>query len=256
MVPFTPRLIPAILPNLAHHVAMIQSAAIRTNKLLLSVIQNLPSPAEGPPRAARAAPASPTPTTQSLAPTRQATKESLMSGDTALPDSDTQTQSSQTQTGPTTTKSRLHTFDVTRIPSSEAVAPAPPPPPPASPSRPLSPTSTLSAVGNSQNVFPEEVDLFDYQATVNELTVQFLSEYEETRVAALKWLIMLHQKAPKKVSCPWGNCVISNKTPRSSLWMTAPSLPCSKLYRIILKRYVMQTLFGGVHSNAFVSIGH
>jgi hypothetical protein len=46
---------------------------------------------------------------------------------------------------------------------------------------------------------PEEGDPFDYQATVNELTVQFLSEYEETRVAALKWLIMLHQKAPKKV---------------------------------------------------------
>ncbi|KAF7355629.1 hypothetical protein MSAN_01480200 [Mycena sanguinolenta] len=46
---------------------------------------------------------------------------------------------------------------------------------------------------------PEEVDLFDYQATVNELTIQFLSEFEETRVAALKWLIMLHQKAPKKI---------------------------------------------------------
>ena len=43
-------------------------------------------------------------------------------------------------------------------------------------------------------------DLFDYQATVNALTIQFLSEHEETRVAALKWLIMLHQKAPKKVS--------------------------------------------------------
>jgi vacuole morphology and inheritance protein 14 len=46
---------------------------------------------------------------------------------------------------------------------------------------------------------PEETDFFDYQATVNELTIQFLSEFEETRVAALKWLIMLHQKAPKKV---------------------------------------------------------
>jgi len=45
----------------------------------------------------------------------------------------------------------------------------------------------------------EEGDPFDYQATVNELTIQFLSEFEETRVAALKWLIMLHQKAPKKV---------------------------------------------------------
>jgi hypothetical protein len=37
--------------------------------------------------------------------------------------------------------------------------------------------------GQSAN---EETDPFDYQATVNELTIQFLSEFEETRVAALK----------------------------------------------------------------------
>ena len=43
---------------------------------------------------------------------------------------------------------------------------------------------------------PEQID---YQGTVNALTIQFLSEHEETRVAALKWLIMLHQKAPKKI---------------------------------------------------------
>jgi vacuole morphology and inheritance protein 14 len=47
---------------------------------------------------------------------------------------------------------------------------------------------------------PDEADLIDYQATVNVLTIQFLSEHEQTRVAALKWLIMLHQKAPKKVN--------------------------------------------------------
>ena len=45
----------------------------------------------------------------------------------------------------------------------------------------------------------EDEDVFDYVATVNGLTVQFLSEHEQTRVAALQWLIMLHQKAPKKV---------------------------------------------------------
>lgn len=45
----------------------------------------------------------------------------------------------------------------------------------------------------------QEKDNFDYQATVQALTIQFLSEHEETRVAALKWLIMLHQKAPKKI---------------------------------------------------------
>ena len=49
------------------------------------------------------------------------------------------------------------------------------------------------------NLQEKEKDQIDYQATVNALTIQFLSEHEETRVAALKWLIMLHQKAPKKI---------------------------------------------------------
>lgn len=56
----------------------------------------------------------------------------------------------------------------------------------------------------SQSQTLEERDPFDYQATVNELTIQFLSEWEETRITTLNWLIMLHKKAPKKVSgCIW-----------------------------------------------------
>jgi hypothetical protein len=43
-------------------------------------------------------------------------------------------------------------------------------------------------------------DPFDYAITVNALTLQFLDEHEETRVAAFDWLIMLHKKAPNKVS--------------------------------------------------------
>ena len=39
----------------------------------------------------------------------------------------------------------------------------------------------------------------DYAAAVNALTLQFLNENEATRVGALTWLIMLHQKAPRKV---------------------------------------------------------
>lgn len=42
-------------------------------------------------------------------------------------------------------------------------------------------------------------DPFDYFATVNSLTLQFLNEHEETRVAAFEWLIMLHKKAPNKI---------------------------------------------------------
>ncbi|EGO02004.1 hypothetical protein SERLA73DRAFT_104235 [Serpula lacrymans var. lacrymans S7.3] len=152
MIPFTPRLVPAILPNLAHHVPMIQSAALRTNKLLTNVIENLPSPSEGPLRQqstdklsvtpSRAYTSSPTPSTPSLAPSRQVNVEKT----------------------------------------------------------PVAPMRDLSSPDNTSQVpAPEEADLFDYQATVNELTIQFLSEHEQTRVAALKWLIMLHQKAPKKI---------------------------------------------------------
>jgi vacuole morphology and inheritance protein 14 len=49
-------------------------------------------------------------------------------------------------------------------------------------------------------------DPFDYYATVNSLTLQFLNEHEGTRVAALDWLIMLHKKAPNKVRLP-NNCI-------------------------------------------------
>ncbi len=58
----------------------------------------------------------------------------------------------------------------------------------------------------------QEKDGLDYKATVEALTIQFLSEHEETRVAALKWLIMLHQKAPKKVRQECSYIMFSNGT--------------------------------------------
>ncbi|CAO1638889.1 unnamed protein product [Sympodiomycopsis kandeliae] len=45
VIPFTPRLIPAILPNLAHHSPAIQKAAIVTNQNLMQVVEDLPAPA-------------------------------------------------------------------------------------------------------------------------------------------------------------------------------------------------------------------
>src|SRR3984957_3400683 len=186
MVPFTPRLIPSILPNLAHHVPMIQTAAIHTNKLLLSVIQTLPSPAEKSPPTVPVSPSH----TGSTVPSRASTlaKDSAAKDDSQEVDTPSQI--------PVLQRPR------TIVEATPRVAPAsdmpPPPLPPAGPSRPLSPMS-LAGISHSIPVLSEEGDLLDYQATVNQLTIQFLSEYEETRVEALKWLIMLHQKAPKKV---------------------------------------------------------
>ncbi|THH15713.1 hypothetical protein EW146_g4806 [Bondarzewia mesenterica] len=83
MVPFTSRLIPAILPNLAHHIPMIQTAANCMNKPLTNVIQSLPLPSEVPTQQntfdrptngpLRNAPSSPSPIPNSPATSHQAT---------------------------------------------------------------------------------------------------------------------------------------------------------------------------------------
>jgi len=209
MVPFTPRLIPAILPNLAHHVSMIQTAAIKTNKLLLNVIQKLPSPQQESITTKPAAdkttptskiPRSPTPTTTSTVNSRQSTLNSQISREAISPEpAGDSSQPPALQSTPRTRTSNAADLNLTLRPGPAAEIPLPP----SGPSRPHSPVSLKSQPGAngtlSNSVHTEEGDPFDYQGTVNELTIQFLSEFEETRVAALKWLIMLHQKAPKKI---------------------------------------------------------
>ncbi|KAI0057608.1 ARM repeat-containing protein [Artomyces pyxidatus] len=222
MVPFTPRLIPAILPNLAHHVPMIQSSANRTNKLLNSVIQSLPPPSEPPSRqgtsagdrtpsaTSRNGPSSPPPVPTSPAPSRQSTVQSLAKD---MSSTESLTDATATPTpAPTPTPGGITLQKKRNSMQAEVLAP-----------RPLTSLDMNSNVSSSQtqtarshspvsmgSLVPQDdererealappADAFDYQATVNVLTIQFLSEHEETRVAALKWLIMLHQKAPKKI---------------------------------------------------------
>lgn len=262
MVPFAPRLIPVILPNLAHHVGGIQTAALQTNRNLFSVIESLPSPpplqiqTQSQPAQAnhtgsstssvRVAPASPPVGDGQLLPFPRTAPQPP---DNKQPDAST----------PTPTRTQIP------LPKSVRDRTAPSASPEAAPdvaiSRPHSPTANLivpksapvSGVGggthapvapqrqdtittsnvanltslwqNPSHTQPQtqnapvqdgqaptaptyvtfspeeaEADPFDYQATVSGLMVQFLSEYVETRVAALKWLLMLHHKAPKKVT--------------------------------------------------------
>lgn len=222
MVPFVPRLILAILPNLAHDVPMIQSAAVRTNKLLLSVVQSLPSPSQSTPEPSSAqrsgqdgrtnpiAP-SPTPTANSV-PTRQSTKEQANppSRDINSPELIQESASGQGQKskgpGATPTQKDIDNAGGNLKQQGESSLPV-------LASRPESPVSmrsggvTLPPIGQSQqqaattvtqgSPITEKPFQLDYPATVNALTIQFLSEHEETRVAALRWLIMLHQKSPK-----------------------------------------------------------
>jgi hypothetical protein len=50
-----------------------------------------------------------------------------------------------------------------------------------------------------RTISPKPRAELDYDGCVNALTLQFLNEHVDTRVAALGWLIMLHHKAPRKV---------------------------------------------------------
>lgn len=213
MIPFAPRLIPVILPNLAHHVEQIRNAALRTDQLLFNAIQNQPSPPEPTPTptpsSASARQSGPSPPLVHPPPNRSSTQateasvESISSLATFGTDKAPPSRH-RAATVPDSQGAGGIPASVNTIVTVSEVSPAPSrPQSPAGRSvhSPVQPSST-SGVNNaapSPSVFPEDIDLFDYQATVTNLTVQFLSEHEQTRVAALKWLIMLHQKAPKKV---------------------------------------------------------
>ncbi|KAM0792832.1 hypothetical protein ACM66B_002598 [Microbotryomycetes sp. NB124-2] len=188
MVPFAPRLIPVILSSLAHHVGSIRTAANDTNDNLFAVIQAIPVPSTPPPTPGPhlspqhqhlAAPGKASDSAsgaagrgRSLPSTSPPLPSVPFSGSGRMPSSertmayksqpvDSVVSSTLVSHGDTDTRSRSSTSD------------------------------TGTGLGDS--------DPFDYGATVNALTLQFLNEHEETRVAALEWITMLHQKAPRKI---------------------------------------------------------
>lgn len=200
LIPFAPRLIPVILSALAHHVPEIQQAAVDTNEQLFSVVQSLP--VDGQPSFG----ANRSPITAEVSP----------SGHSPLPFS-----ASAERAG-------AHVPALSSVPFPAHGGPSPSFRPGHDRSKPgsdvnpisagttqqaaltltslsLAPTSPAGARGFAypselQDEFEPDGRKFQYGTTVSELTLQFLSDNEETRVAALEWLLMLHQKAPRKVS--------------------------------------------------------
>ncbi|KAJ1032751.1 hypothetical protein NDA16_000772 [Ustilago loliicola] len=194
VVPFTPRLISAILPSLAHHSPAIASAAHATNINLYRVIQDIPAPSTPP--STRSAVAS-TAAFQGHRPTNS-TSSARDRGNAGSP----------TQHG----NLRKHA-SVSR-PSGSAPSGTLSPRPRAGTvtGEPTAGIAALSLSDNATNddrIIPPsihgadstsaEADPFDYQTTVNALTLQLLDEHEETRVTALEWLLMLHRKSPRKI---------------------------------------------------------
>jgi vacuole morphology and inheritance protein 14 len=210
VVPFTPRLIPAVLPNLAHHAPDIQAAAIKTNQLLFNTIQQLPPPLSTNDQSIPATGRSLSLVTAS--PIRSGTPIPLNSmgvniapSGSPQPPSPTMSRAPPLADAPDGTnaafpnKLRSIVEQPSGVSSSKSsfdrdgavqdqVSSRPSSPPPD-----MERKLTISTAN-------EEAELFDYHATVSALTIRFLSEHEETRVAALRWLIMLHQKVPNKVS--------------------------------------------------------
>lgn len=189
MVPFTPRLIPVILSSLAHHVSAIRTAAGDTNDNLFSVIQALAVPEPpNPPPAAHLSPAvvppvqgKPSDQTKDGGPPSRG--RSLPSSSPPMP---------QTPFASARLPSTDRSFVSKAAPAESVVSPTT--------TSHLDHDGTRSRTSTSEGGYAlGEGDPFDYGATVNALTLQFLNEHEETRVAALDWLLMLHQKAPKKV---------------------------------------------------------
>lgn len=195
VVPFTPRLISAILPSLAHHSPAIASAAHATNINLYRVIQDIPAPSTPP--SARPAIAS-----------------------TAVFQGHRHTGSTSSARDRGNAGSPTHHGNLSRHVSVSR-------PSGSAPSGALSPrsragtvtgepTAGIAALSLSDNATMDdriaspstngidsstaaEADPFDYQTTVNALTLQLLDEHEETRVTALEWLLMLHRKSPRKI---------------------------------------------------------
>lgn len=153
VIPFTPRLIPAILPNIAHHSPAILNAANVLNDNLYQVIEELEW--TGPSHSTEAADScSPNPGDSSLA----SEKKRVASPPTSPP---------------------LKPISESQSAGSDALA------------------VNLLSLNDRESKSTD--DPFDLQATVNVLTLQLIDEHEETRVSALEWLLMLHQKAPRRI---------------------------------------------------------
>ncbi|EIW73485.1 hypothetical protein TREMEDRAFT_25835 [Tremella mesenterica DSM 1558] len=223
----TPKIIPAIFPNLASQHRTIKLAAHEINGCLYRVIQTLPLqvPEMSPPTASTVAhpqtsislpsaialsslagspPIASNAINSSPAQIRKDGVEPPVINDPleATSPASRPGPSQPSSAGPAITSIKSKTSQAVPIP--EPVTPNNPEfPPIRGRSRPGSPVnhSTTAQVGTPMTPVEEIVDYdpFSVRETVDVLTLQFVSDHAETRIAALEWLLMLHLKAPTKI---------------------------------------------------------
>ncbi|KAK4687057.1 vacuole morphology and inheritance protein 14, partial [Tremellales sp. Uapishka_1] len=221
VVSFTPRIVPAILPNLASPHRHIKLAARETNGNLYRVIQSLPLQVQPSPSSATTAtvpnpPFTALPTASALsslatsppaASPLPVKKEFLHSdlADHSKAVNDPLDSSSVSALAPSRSASgavppasavKSRPAQSQAVPISEPSTPATAEFPNAT--RPQSPQTIYTPRSPLAETIIDD-DPFDVRETVNVLTLQFLSDHAETRIAALEWLLMLHLKAPNKI---------------------------------------------------------
>jgi len=226
VVAFTPRIVPAILPNLAspQYVPLfylsrsltisrhIKLAAHETNGSLYRVIQSLslqiqhPTPSSASNAGPSSTAASPNATlalTSTSPPTARKEGDALEPPPLKDPLADSDAGKGITSSASASNVASLKIKPSNTVPLSEPVTPINFEFPAGikAKSRPSSPNVPTQATPRSTTAAAETVDedAFDVRETVNVLTLQFLSDHAETRIAALEWLLMLHLKAPQKV---------------------------------------------------------
>ncbi|KAF9439117.1 hypothetical protein BGZ76_011355 [Entomortierella beljakovae] len=165
MIQFTPTLIPAVLPSLAHSVNSIRAIANETNLSLYRLVYESALPPEPQ---------------QTLSP----------SGATSSDRSNPRSQSPRPHSPRSQDRSSM-SFGTSGSIASKLAGSGPTKD---QSSKEYSSERVSSPIPN-QKPAPDQLE-FDYVATVNALTLQFLNENEQTRVASLEWLLMLHKRAP------------------------------------------------------------
>ncbi|PNS20616.1 hypothetical protein CAC42_343 [Sphaceloma murrayae] len=160
MLPFVPRLLSQVLPALSHDVELVRTAADRVNRALTSYIMSLP-------------------------------EDNSRSNLPPVP--------SQVSISTSVLRASREIDGIERRDASTSTRLKPPSPELGH--RKSDSSNMQSENDNSQGrpESPHPAPDLDYDAAVNSLTLQFLNEHENSRVAALSWLLMLHRKSPRKI---------------------------------------------------------
>ncbi|KAK9325186.1 vacuolar protein 14 C-terminal Fig4p binding-domain-containing protein [Lipomyces orientalis] len=187
LLPFVPRFLSLLLPTMAHDNGQLRKAAEKVNTDLMQLIMSLPDSVEEGKRGPDDQTTESQPPTPSLLP-----RQGFVAARSISP-------TNSRSLSPSAIGRRSLSSDRVRGRDDESIMSK------------LASTTPPVAVASSANdeSGPEETGpsssaskmelLLDYPATVNALTLHFLNEREETRVAALDWLIMLHKNASRKI---------------------------------------------------------